>query len=140
MTTLPIGSWASLLRARNSVLLSVSLSFFACSPLAPKTLPAAAARDTAPHDANERKRVEAIRLRLDTLAHDAFSFWRSRGPDPKHGGFYGTLDRHGNPAAPSDKGCIQQARHLWSFSMWYARREKTAEVRAIADNVYRFFF
>lgn len=143
MTTLLIECWTSLLRARNGVLLSLSLSFVACSPPALKAVPVAAARDTAPHDAStppvERKRIEAIRLRLDALAHDAFAFWQSRGPDPKYGGFYGTLDRHGKPVAPSDKGCIQQARHLWSFSMWYARREKTSEVRAIADNVYHFF-
>jgi mannobiose 2-epimerase len=51
---------------------------------------------------------------------------------------YGFLDRRGAPKADADKGLIQQARHLWSFSTWYARREKTPEIKATADNIYAF--
>lgn len=143
MTTILFPPFTSLRRARRGALLSLSLFCGACAPITAKPAAETVASSTAPPAAkaslNEGKRVEAIRLRLDTLAHDAFSFWRTRGPDPKNGGFYGTLDRNGNPVAPTDKGCIQQARHLWAFSMWYARREKTPEVRAVADTIYHFF-
>jgi mannobiose 2-epimerase len=87
---------------------------------------------------DEAQQREAIRRRLDALANESIGFWKSHGVDAKNGGFYGTLNRNGQAIEPSDKGAIQQARHLWSFSMWYARRERTPEVRAIADNVYRF--
>lgn len=39
---------------------------------------------------------------------DVADFWLLHGPDIKHGGFYGTLDRQGKPASPSYKGLIQQ--------------------------------
>lgn len=66
------------------------------------------------------------------------AFWKVHGPDPLHGGFYGKHDRRGTPVENEDKGLIQQARHLWSFSTWYARREQTPEIKAVADSTYRF--
>ena len=66
------------------------------------------------------------------------AFWKTRGPDPVHGGFYGKHDRRGDPVENEDKGLIQQARHLWSFSTWYTRRERTPEIKAVADSTYAF--
>jgi mannobiose 2-epimerase len=83
-------------------------------------------------------RVQALRARLDALAHSEFEFWATHGPDPKYGGFYGTLDRAGQPIAPSNKGLIQQARQLWTFSMWFEKKQQTPEVRRLAENQYHF--
>jgi mannobiose 2-epimerase len=60
------------------------------------------------------------------------------GPDAAHGGFHGTLDREGRPKAPTDKGVIQQARHLYSMSLWYERRGRQPEAKALADGQYAF--
>jgi mannobiose 2-epimerase len=65
-------------------------------------------------------------------------FWKEHGLDAKNGGIFGRHDRQGEPDTNAAKGLIQQTRHLWSFSTWYARREKTPEIKATADNIYRF--
>ncbi len=83
-------------------------------------------------------RLDQIRERLDKLANEDFAFWKQHGPDREQGGFHGTLDRRGNPIAPTDKGLIQQARHLWTTSLWYEKKERTPETKALSDDLYRF--
>jgi cellobiose epimerase len=83
-------------------------------------------------------RLGSLAARLETLSAGVMAFWKAHGPDPVHGGFYGKHDRRGDPIEEEDKGLIQQARHLWSFSTWYARREPSAEIQAVADSTYRF--
>jgi mannobiose 2-epimerase len=83
-------------------------------------------------------RLEAVAKRLDVLSRELFDFWRVHGPDPGHGGFHGTLDRTGRPKAPTDKGVIQQARHLYSMSLWYERRGRSPEAKRLADRQYAF--
>lgn len=83
-------------------------------------------------------RLGSLTARLETLSADIMTFWKTHGPDPEHGGFYGKHDRRGEPVENEDKGLIQQARHLWSFSTWYARREPTPEIKAVADGTYQF--
>lgn len=85
-----------------------------------------------------RARLAAIRNRLEPLAHELIGFWKRHGPDQAEGGFFGTLDREGHAVEPFDKGVIQQARHLWTLSTWYERRERTKEVRALADAQFDF--
>jgi mannobiose 2-epimerase len=75
---------------------------------------------------------------MDALSVGLIDFWKAHGIDHEFGGFHGTVDREGNPKEPTDKGLIQQSRHLWTFSTWYERREQTPEIRAIADQSYRF--
>lgn len=76
--------------------------------------------------------------RLDTLSRELIRFWVQQGVDREHGGFHGTLDRAGAPKAPTDKGLVQQARHLWTFSTWHELREPTNVIRQIADDTYAF--
>jgi cellobiose epimerase len=83
-------------------------------------------------------RLGSIRARLEALGSNIMIFWKAHGLDREHGGIYGFHDRRGTPKEDADKGLIQQTRHLWSFSTWYARREKTPEIKAIADNIYGF--
>jgi cellobiose epimerase len=85
-----------------------------------------------------RTRLGAIQTRLRTLQTEVMAFWKTKGPDTTYGGFYGNLDRMGVKSSPTDKGLVQQTRHLWTFSNWYAMKEQTPEVKAIADNTYKF--
>jgi mannobiose 2-epimerase len=83
-------------------------------------------------------RLGTIKVRLDALGVGLMDFWKAHGLDAEYGGIHGFHDRRGIPAPNADKGLIQQARHLWSFSTWYARREPTLEIKATADNIYEF--
>jgi mannobiose 2-epimerase len=83
-------------------------------------------------------RLSSIQARLEGLAWELMAFWKAHGPDREHGGFHGWNERSGEPRRDSDKGLVQQARHLWTFSTWYERREPEPAVRAIADGLYAF--
>ena len=85
-----------------------------------------------------RIKERALAERIRPIAEQSAEYWIEHGPDRQFGGFHGFLDRRGQPTEPSDKGLIQQARHLWTFSTWYERRERSARVEGIARNLYRF--
>ena len=85
-----------------------------------------------------KARLAAVKTRLSSLAAEVMTFWKKKGPDPTYGGFYGNLNRMGNKSSPTDKGLVQQTRHLWAFSNWYAMKEPTPEIKAIADDTYKF--
>jgi cellobiose epimerase len=89
-------------------------------------------------DPNDRALLSSIRERTGRLAVEVMAFWRVHGPDRVHGGFLGTLDRDGRRMWPFEKGLVQQARHLWAFSSYHAMKEPSAEIRAIADDLYHF--
>jgi mannobiose 2-epimerase len=119
-----------------------SLLFFAmflgCSPAQPAGARIESTRLIHDDVPPVQERLETIRERLDSLAQDDWAFWSKHGPDREHGGYHGTLDRKGQPIAPTDKGLIQTARHLFATSLWYERKERTPEVKALADELYRF--
>lgn len=104
--------------------------------------PAAPPESEPPVNLPEKNRAREILVdilpRLNDLARRAFAFWAEHGPDKQHGGFLATLDRQGRAIAPTDKGVIQQTRHLWAASMWYARRDPSEAVKQLADDTYRF--
>ena len=83
-------------------------------------------------------RLQSIADRIHVLGTKAVNFWKKQGPDPVYGGFLGTLDRNGVKTTPTDKGIVQEARHLWMFSRYYQRREATDSVKTIADDLYNF--
>lgn len=85
-----------------------------------------------------RTKERLLAERIGPLAEQSAEYWIEHGPDPQFGGFHGFLDRRGQPAEPSDKGLIQQSRHLWTFSTLYDRREKSPRIEGIARNLYRF--
>lgn len=122
---------------RSRLLLSIAVALGACSSSPPpRTCGYAATHGFAWHDSDARR--DQIRNRLDELASDDWAFWKKYGADREHGGFHGALDRQGNPIAPTDKGLIQQARHLWTTSLWYEKKERTPEVKALSDDLFRF--
>jgi mannobiose 2-epimerase len=91
-----------------------------------------------PTDPAIKTRLTAINTRLAALSAEVMAFWKKKGPDATNGGFYGNLDRMGNKSSPTDKGLVQQSRHLWAFTNWYAMKEPTPEIKAIADDTYKF--
>jgi cellobiose epimerase len=91
---------------------------------------------SAPH--NEAGRLQDMLVRTERLGHAIASFWKTRGPDPVHGGFHGTLDENGRPVDPRTKAVIPLARHLWAFTTWYEEKEQTPAVKAICDDLYAF--
>jgi mannobiose 2-epimerase len=84
------------------------------------------------------ERLDTLSARLAPLARRTMDFWLEHGPDATLGGFHATLDRQGNPIAPTDKGLVQQVRQLWTLSTWYERRERSARITALADASYDF--
>ena len=84
------------------------------------------------------ERLDALSARLAPLAQRTMDFWLEHGPDATLGGFHATLDRQGNPIAPTDKGLVQEVRQLWSLSTWYERRESSARIATLADASYDF--
>jgi mannobiose 2-epimerase len=82
--------------------------------------------------------LDALSSRLAALAERTIAFWIQHGPDATFGGFHGTLDRFGNPAAPDNKGLVQQARQLWTLSTWYERRDPSPALEALAERQYDF--
>lgn len=79
-----------------------------------------------------------IKTKAIELSNKLYDFWFVNGPDNINGGFYGTLDKDGNSINPTEKGIIQQARHLWTFSKWHQDIEQSNEVKLICDNLYDF--
>jgi cellobiose epimerase len=108
------------------------------APTAPVQYVSRAGSGISDSESKLEDRLGTLRVRLEALGAGVLQFWKAHGPDTKFGGFHGFHDRKGEPRQDADKGLIQQARHLWSFSTWYARRERSAEIKAIADSTYRF--
>jgi cellobiose epimerase len=108
------------------------------APTAPVLFTGRAGAGVSSSESGLEDRLGSVAARLETLAGNLMVFWKAHGPDTAYGGIHGFNDRRGAPKEDADKGLVQQARHLWSFSTWYAQREKTPEVKAIADSTYRF--
>src|SRR5690554_3225420 len=68
---------------------------------------------------NESDREEIL---YDEISKDLKSnilpFWEKYSVD-KRGGFYGALAYDGSPIVDADKGCVLNARILWTFSIAY---------------------
>ena len=75
------------------------------------------AGDLPPED---QRLLRDIKARIGILAGEVVDFWRIKGVDWVNGGFWGFHDLNGQPVPGADKGLIQQARHLWTFSTLYA--------------------
>jgi cellobiose epimerase len=108
------------------------------APTAPVQYVTKSASGVSDSESADEDRLRSLRARLDALAGELMAFWKKNGPDTKFGGFHGYNDRTGKPKEDADKGLVQQARHLWTFSTWYSRREQKPEIRAAADSVYEF--
>jgi mannobiose 2-epimerase len=79
----------------------------------------------------------------EELVSNILPFWMTKMIDPEHGGFYGRIDGYGNIYKDADKGCVLNARILWTFSSAY-RILKDPEYLKIAarakDYLLEYFF
>ncbi|KAK9814691.1 hypothetical protein WJX72_009872 [[Myrmecia] bisecta] len=95
-----------------------------------------------PAEQAQQAQRQAIRTRVAAQLDNVINFWKAHGPDRQFGAFHGTLNQQGQPVASPergfDKGLVQTARHLWSFSLLYALRERTPEIEALCNNLYSF--
>ena len=71
------------------------------------------------------------------LKNNILPFWEKYSVDPR-GGFYGSLKRDGTPIADAPKGCVLNARILWTFSAAY-RLYGNPSFRNLADRAQRYF-
>ncbi|MCQ2335066.1 MAG: AGE family epimerase/isomerase [Paludibacteraceae bacterium] len=55
----------------------------------------------------------------DVVTRNILPFWMNKMQDLEHGGFYGQMTGEGQLVKAADKGCILNARILWSFSAAY---------------------
>ena len=88
--------------------------------------------------ASVRTLLTDVETRLAVLTTDTANWWLTHGVDATNGGFYGTLNAQGASVTPRDKGLIQEARHLWMFSIYYERRGNLPAAKAAADSTYAF--
>jgi len=71
------------------------------------------------------------------LEGNILPFWKKYAADPA-GGFYGELAYDGSPVAGADKGCVLNARILWTFSA-AARLLGDDESLQLANRAQRYF-
>jgi mannobiose 2-epimerase len=64
-------------------------------------------------------------------------FWSTKCLDQTHGGFIGTMDHFAVVDQEASKGCILNARILWTFSAAY-RTTGTDSYRLLADRAYDY--
>jgi mannobiose 2-epimerase len=63
------------------------------------------------------KQLEILKSEVkDELVSNILPFWMTKMIDSQNGGFYGRIDGSGNVYKEADKGCVLNARILWTFS------------------------
>ena len=67
-----------------------------------------------------KEEVKTLKAEVrDVLENNILSFWLEKMVDRENGGFYGQMTGEGQLVMTADKGCILNARILWSFSAAY---------------------
>ena len=67
-----------------------------------------------------KEEVKTLKVEVrDVLENNILSFWLEKMVDKENGGFYGQMTGEGQLVKTADKGCILNARILWSFSAAY---------------------
>jgi cellobiose epimerase len=102
-----------------------------------------------PPPPRHRARLERLAAALDDLAARSLGPWLDAGLDPE-GGAYGFLDRHFRPVffeddptiGPSgerrgDQSLVQQARHLFSYSLMAERRPGDPRLAEFSNKLYQ---
>ena len=89
-------------------------------------------------------RLETLKVEVkDELVNNILPFWMTKMIDPADGGFYGRIDGNGYIKKDADKGCVLNARILWTFSSAYRILKKPEYLRAAErskDYLLNYFF
>ena len=80
----------------------------------------------APKDSIAALKTSARQLLEDNILH----FWLTEMQDHEQGGFYGRMDGYGTLHTQADKGCVLNARILWTFAAAYRVLGKQAYLDA----------
>lgn len=87
--------------------------------------------------------IEQVKAEMqDVVENNILRFWLDKMQDHRRGGFYGRMTGAGELCPDADKGCILNARILWSFSAAYRvlRRPEYLEAATRAkDYILRYF-
>jgi mannobiose 2-epimerase len=79
----------------------------------------------------------------DELVTNILPFWMTKMIDSEHGGFYGRIDGSGIVHKDADKGCVLNARILWTFSAAYRILEDPEYLKTAGrakDYLLKYFF
>lgn len=63
-----------------------------------------------------KETIEHYKQEAEAELHRIMEFWKTHAPDEMHGGFIGQMDQEGHVVEGAPKGCILNARILWTFS------------------------
>ena len=64
-----------------------------------------------------KNKLEILKSEVkDELVNNILPFWMTKMIDSRNGGFYGRIDGSGKVYNEADKGCVLNARILWTFS------------------------
>jgi len=75
-------------------------------------------------------RLETLKVEVkDELVKNILPFWMTKIIDSADGGFYGRIDGNGSIQKDADKGCVLNARILWTFSSAYRILKKSEYLR-----------
>jgi mannobiose 2-epimerase len=75
-------------------------------------------------------RLETLKAEVkDELVKNILPFWMTKMIDSADGGFYGRIDGNGSIQKDADKGCVLNARILWTFSSAYRILKKSEYLR-----------
>ena len=78
----------------------------------------------------------------EVLHNNILRFWLDHMQDPENGGFYGQMTGDGSLVKEANKGCILNARILWSFSAAYrvtGRAEYLEAATRAKDYILQYF-
>lgn len=90
-----------------------------------------------------KEEVKTLKAEVrDVLENNILSFWLEKMVDRENGGFYGQMTGEGQLVKTADKGCILNARILWSFSAAYRVLRKPEYLEAATrakDYIINYF-
>ncbi|WP_167608061.1 AGE family epimerase/isomerase [Maribellus sediminis] len=86
---------------------------------------------------SEIKTTSLVSETTNNLTENILPFWESYTPD-HNGGFYGTVLNDGTPVPEAPKGCVLNARILWTFSNAYMQFENEAYLE-LANRAQEYF-
>ena len=89
-----------------------------------------------------RNKLKILKAEVkEELVSNILPFWMTKMIDSQDGGFLGRIDGYGRVQEDADKGCVLNARILWTFSSAYRILKdpeylKTAEGKRLSAKIF----
>ncbi|MEK7727433.1 MAG: AGE family epimerase/isomerase [candidate division KSB1 bacterium] len=85
-----------------------------------------------------KEQLQALPLEFKKiLEQNILAYWLKYAPDEVHGGFFGHVDYYDRPQLGAPKGCVLNARILWTFAAAY-RALRKPEYLAAAQRAFDY--